>query len=318
VVSYKADRLESQIRASLDECAGSVKQTGRGRWDFALVNGKSLPVTARLSDDWLLFDAPVRDRLEGDDLWRLLRLNGTLGSLCKFVLMPDRHSVHLRADVPLARHEGDPGDFDDDLNPTGAVSLTELCSDLKAGFHSFKEEQISVPAVSQVDSAACEHLSEELRQRCADAGWPFIERSPGTLMVELNARGGFYQAIVQRRGMGAHLSVELSSFDDLSGAGRQALSTLLLSGGGQVKLASPAVDEQPDRIAVRFRVVFSALPAVGELTHALSALSIASEICGRETRAIQDDSIARHYLAISDIAAELAESRKTAISSAAD
>jgi hypothetical protein len=317
VVSYAANRLESQIAASLEKCAGSVRQTNRGRWDFALVNGKSLPMTARLYDEWLLLDAPVSDRLGRQDLWRLLRLNGTLGGLCKFVLMPNRGSVHLRADVPLPDHENVICDSED-LEATMSIRLSEVCSDLKSAFCSLRGEQTGIRTIPQVDSAVCERQGKELRQRLAEAGWPFIERSAGTLMVELDAQGGFYQAIAQQRGMGAYLSVELSSFDGLAGIGRQALSTLLLSAGGQAKLARPAIDEQTNRITARFEVTFTSIPAVNELTHALSALSVASEICGRETRAIQDETIATHYLTIRCTAADLAESKEEAMLSAAD
>lgn len=317
-MSYETNKLESQIAASLERCARSVKQTSRGRWEFAVVNGKSLPMTARLSEEWLTFDAPVGDRLASRDLWRLLLLNGALGGPCKFVLMRDRSAVHLRADLPLQDGEDDvfetgPGNYSID-----ATALSEVCSQFKVAFRGFKGEEMVPRALPQIDSAGREHWSEALRQRCTEANWPFIERSPGALTIELDVRGCFYQAIVQQRGLGAHVSVELSSYEGLAGRNRQALSVLMLSAGGQVKLARPAVEEQANRIAARFEVFFASIPRVTELTHALSALSLASELCGREAKAIQDDTVARHYLAIANTAAEPAESGEEQMVSAAD
>jgi hypothetical protein len=49
------------------------------------------------------------------------------------------------------------------------------------------------------------------------------------------------------------------------------------------------------------------MPHASELAHALSALSVACSLCGREARAVQDEIIAREYLTIGSHISQRAE-----------
>src|SRR6185503_16605128 len=107
---YAVDKQERLISMSLEKCGASSNQTGRGRWELEMVNGKSVSASAMLLDGWLILEAPVSDRLDRADLWGLLTLNASLVGLSKFVLMPDRRSVQVRCDISLA---GDDDEFEE-------------------------------------------------------------------------------------------------------------------------------------------------------------------------------------------------------------
>ena len=301
MMTYGAEARENQIAIALGRCAASAKQAGSGHWEFALANGKVLGVSARLVEDWLLLDSPLTDRIGPGDWWRLLRLNRTLHGLSKFVLMPDGQSVHLLADIPLPGADDTDGDSERMSDGVLTTRLVETCGGLKAAYRNFLGEKVSEypTSASPVNpEGPVNNRVAQLRQLCGDAGWPFIERSAGTLMVDLDVRGGYYQAAVEQRFDGVEVAVEIAQSEALGETSRRALSLLLLATGAIVRLARPSIEEHEYQAAMRFDVRFTTMPAAVELAHAFASLSVACAMSGREARALQDDAIARDYLAI--------------------
>ena len=285
-MSYQ--RHENQIAIALGQCATSVKLAGNRHWEFTLANGKPLGVTARLSEEWLVLDALVSERITRGAWWDLLRLNAGIRGLSRFALAKQ---VRLRADIPLT---------DEDDASALTTRLLETCAGLKAAFGSLRGEKPGDQSATTRDrfEKPGEQQVDELRRRCSETSWRFIERSAGKLMIDLDVRSGFYQATVEHREAGVAVSVEILQPNVLSETCRQALALLLLATGAQVKLARPSVEENENRIDVRFEVRFDSPPTANELEHAFSGLSVACEIAAREAHALQDDSIARDYLAL--------------------
>ena len=335
-MTYVADTRENLIAISLARCASSVKRAGNAQWEFALTNGKPLGVSARLIEDWLVLDAALPDRIERGGWFDLLRLNASLQGLGKFVLIPDgrptnfslSHAaataadcklrktevcrasryVHLRADIPLPADEESESDYQDALSGGLMTRLQETCAGLKSAFQSVREEKTANHTVppSPVDlEGKVDSRVEELRRLCRATGWPFIERSAGKLMVDLDVRSAFYQAAFEQSAEGAHVSVEVAHFENLGDASCQALGLLLLAMGARVKLARPSIMQNGNQVIARFEVRFATMPAVVELTHAFSSLSVACALSGREAHAIQDEVIARNYLATTGAQASL-------------
>lgn len=312
-MSYLAKTRETQIAAALGQCTASVKRTGSGQWEFELANGKPLGVSARLFEDWLLLEAPMTGRITRDGWWDLLRLNASLPGLSKFVLTPDcgrsRQTevcrtppyVHLRADIPLPDDGESESNCGSGIDGVLTTRLLETCAGLKGAFRSFRGEKTSdheAPTSPVNSEGRGEQRFDELRRLCSDTAWPFIERSGGKLMIDLDVRSGFYQAAVEQRDAGTEVAVEIVRSEAFSETSRQALSLLLLGTGALVKFARPAVEETEDQIAARFEVKFTTTPTAIELAHALSSLSVACAVSGREARALQDEGIARNYLAV--------------------
>jgi len=302
---YAVDKQEKRIAMSLEKCGASISQTGRGRWELEMVNGKSVSASAALLDGWLSIDAPVTDRIERADLWGLLTLNASLAGLSKFVLMPDHRSVHVRCDLSLA--DDDYG-FEEITANDPAARVQEECAGMKNALARFHNEKPSAKPKSNLGSDnddACK--SEHLRRVCDDAAWKFTERSTGKFVVDLEAQGGFFQAVVEQRSAGAYVSAEVARWDALAESSRHALAVLLLRAGALVRMVRPAIEEHETQIGARFEVSFNTLPKAVELAHALSALSVACSLSGREARAVQDEIIAREYLTIGSYISQRAE-----------
>jgi hypothetical protein len=291
-VTYLANGREKKIFESLKKWSTSVEQVGGGRWKLALANGKSFALSAEVEDQWLTLDAPVSDRVTREAMWDLLRLNTTLEGPSKFLLLPDNRSVHLRAELLLEDDQSE--DRFDDESDYVSERLHHACTGMKAAFQRFHGK----PTYSIEQGVSDESRLEELRRRCDNAGWPFTERSEGKLAVELDTPEGFYQALVEQQDAGARVSIEITRCASLGETSRQALSALLLKCGALVRLARPSIEETDNSVAARFEVSFGGMPTAIEVRSALSSLSVACAICGREARVLGDPSIAKQYLAI--------------------
>jgi hypothetical protein len=138
--------------------------------------------------------------------------------------------------------------------------------------------------------------------RCRDSGWTVGEREPGRLVVDLDVPGAFEQAFVETR---SDLSVVVSvpvletaapDAESRPLVCRQAFGLLLLRVTGLMRMARVALDKR-DEASARFEVVFEIEPSAAELAHAFSALSVASQVAGREAAMLwSDEVVAQAYV----------------------
>lgn len=305
------------IADSLKKYSPSVEQIGHGQWEFALSNGAALQVTAQMDEEWLLLKVPLNNSkkhgptasrdfwelLQGmlmeaslwkhGRVWELLQWNADLTGGGKFALLPEEQSINLRAEIPLG----------EDVDLAGRIH--QACTGFKTALERLrggktKDYQAGPhPAIFAADPV--QSAGPDLSRLCHEAAWPFTERSAGKLVVDLDVPDGFYQAIIQERMSQVHVSVELAACESLSLSQlcRQALGALLLIACGMVRLARATAEEREGRTAVRFEVVFVSPPCAAEMAHALSALSVACRLCGREAKVLQqDEGAAEEYLAL--------------------
>jgi hypothetical protein len=307
-VTYLSNKQEKRIAMALERSGVLVKQSGRGRWELALTNGKAVAATATLAGDWLILDAALGQRADREGLLRLLALNASLRGLSKFVLPPDPRTTHVRCDIPLVEDEGGGVGLEAETESELERKIEIECAGLKKALARFHGEKRDAEAVSKMaaDTGRIKEGAEQLHRACNESGWKFSERTTGRLVVDLEAEGGFYQAAVAQRNEGAQVSVDLARWDRVEETSRHALATLLLRAGGLVRMARPSIEQLEAQIEARFEIVFTAIPAAAELAHAFSALSVACSLCGREAKAVQDEVIAREYLIVVDSNAERA------------
>ena len=83
----------------------------------------------------------------------------------------------------------------------------------------------------------------------------------------------------------------------LTAQSRRAIAILLLTASGIVRHARAAVSDTAEEAVLGFEAAFASRPCAVEMGHALSALWVACELVGREVRVLEDDRVARHYLA---------------------
>jgi hypothetical protein len=153
----------------------------------------------------------------------------------------------------------------------------------------------------------------DVRELCREAGWEFTERASGTLSVGLDAGKGACRALIGHGpGRPVRLAVELAAGRALTPAARRAVGLLGLRAGAIVRMVRGAVEEDgsdaeaepsgPDRrsrnAAVRLEVVLGPAPTPARIDHALSALSVAWRMCGREALALCGQRAAKEYLSV--------------------
>jgi hypothetical protein len=134
-----------------------------------------------------------------------------------------------------------------------------------------------------------------LKQICAEAGWPFVERASGKLAVELEVANGFYQALLVPTGRGVQIGCDLATCD-AAPLCRQAIGGLLLAASAAVRLVRAAIAPGEVPPVARFEVVFASAPCPLELANALESLSVACSHCGEEVNMLQDHAVAQRYL----------------------
>lgn len=313
---------EITITDSLKKCSPSVEQIAPEHWKFALSNGASLHVTARMEEEWLLLDAPlpnsgkygltfskgVWELFQGTllevslrnsgkrglttprSVWELLQGNAQVPGGGKFVILPDEQSAHLCAEILL----------DDEVDLAGRIH--QACAGFKTALErlrggKMKDYQADPhPVIFAADPG--QSMGCDLLRLCHEAGWPFAERSAERLVVDLEVPDGFYQAILEKRMSRVHVWVELIACESLPQQCRQALGILLLT-ACRIVMVRATAEEREDRTTARFEVVFASPPCAAELAHALSALSVACRFFGREAKVLQQDEVvASEYLAL--------------------
>jgi hypothetical protein len=140
---------------------------------------------------------------------------------------------------------------------------------------------------------------EDLLSLCQESGWPFVEREGERFMVTLEVSHGFFQATVTATPAGIGVTADLGEVRFPSPTSQEALARLLLGVCGHLRLARGILTENASaQIRIRFEVVLDETPSIAELTHALSALSLACECCGKEaTVLVENQEVAQLYLA---------------------
>ena len=118
-------------------------------------------------------------------------------------------------------------------------------------------------------------------------------------MVTLEVSHGFYQATVEITPDGLRVTADLGAVHFPFPTTQEAIARLLLRACGHLRLARGIfIEHAGAQITIRFEVVLDETPSIAELTHALSALSLACESCGTEaTVLVENQDVAQLYLA---------------------
>jgi hypothetical protein len=253
---------------------GVAQESPVSRWDLTLCE---TPVVARQDEPWLVMTAPVAGSFE---LSALPARNAGLPGLVKFALSADGEP-EIRAEIPL----------DEEAAPLIREALRgfERAFALVRGGECEPPPGEASPAVSQ----------DDLKRLCAEAGWACTPRGDNSCAVELECPGAFLQASLAPRGDGLRVSVQLASCDKSAADPVSALSILFLKTGAAVRMARPVFETNEGRVHARFEVTFSAVPSPAQLAHALSALSVAAQLCAEEAGALQEPDLVREFLAMS-------------------
>jgi hypothetical protein len=266
---------------------GSRMRHGGGRkWRIRFPGRRG---TARLDNQWLEFTVPARRRNRRPDT-HLLEKNNSLAGNAKHILI-DGGNIQLRADVPL--------------HSTHRSASDQLANSIRTAMAGLADAagvaRYMAPTVCDRSTAERPESGVDLGSLFADLDWRTSAPAPRELTAELKVTNGkFYQATVVHDESKREATVDLLSTGDLENAvSRLALGVLLLSTGTVVRLARPVARVRGNAHGLGFAVELSPSPTAEELDHALSALSVACDTCGRELEALKEDpDLARDFLAM--------------------
>lgn len=293
------------IHEALAQTGRLVTRTSSATWSVALKSAPS-PITVQFTENWLTFAARVEcppagrhdltpPNLTPTDLADLLHNNSTLTGSLKFGLTPRRAELQLLAELAVA-DELDVATRIGDLCGALASVAQQTASTPSTGFKDLAE----TISLGNVASQAIDPPAGDCLMRLAEeSGWPCQARASGQLVMRLDLQDGVAYATLEANGQsGCRLSVPLEVAQDLTPPSRTAIDLLLLTACRLVRMVRAArTFEQSAGIYV-WEMVWSDIPAAGELHHALSALSVACRMTAREAELLGTEDIARDYLAV--------------------
>jgi hypothetical protein len=271
----------------------TIGQIALQEWQVVLRDCPGLLVCVRAIEHvWLTFTAPLVSRsvasLSDQEVWALLQWNGALPGGVRFAVRLGVPCVSLQAEIAI----------DAETNLIDRIAETcagFLCAWAKV--HASKAEQVDALTRSAC-SVSVPKKPCDLPSLCREAQWPCTERADGRITVTLDVpHETFCATLTQRQSDGVRIAVELLSTDELAAPCQRALGLLLLTVSGAVRMIRTVAVPHAERSIVQCEVQFTSTPAVTEVSHALSALSVAVRLCHCELEVLRHDAaIATAYL----------------------
>jgi hypothetical protein len=272
-----------RIEEALSRSSTKVERSAPSRWRACLVNGSTTWLDVRLVDTtWLVVESSATRKGRSPAPWGLLRRNQQLPAGLKFVRTDSPRRARLRAELVL----------ENDFKMLGE-RVREACESCRSAMEATRGPGWAAAALEG------EEVIEgvDLAGLCEEAGWSCYERSSGPVAVPLEVRDGGGQALVASRGRnGLILTAEIYEGPRPGKTARRALACLLLRATSLVRLVRAFADLGEDGVSVGLEVCLSKRRDASSLSGALSALSVAWELCGLEAPAVLDEGIAAQYL----------------------
>jgi len=280
--SHGADGLGSVLDSVLVRHRCKVDRLAPGVWRAA---GHAVePFVVKAADGWLTIHGSAPEEIARQPPSTLLGYASSLPGHTKLVAGVQDDGISLRAELPL--------DAEADL----AAQLPAIVAAFAAREKDVAETSCCVDeATGQVSDN--QHTAS-LSERCAEAGWPAVERPTGELAVELEVPGIFVQATLhQYQDCGWWVDVPLVSGEPATTGCREATARLLLRVSRLVRLVQAALIPAQGGTPPGFRVWLPSTAFSSAFGHAFAALSIGCRLCAREAAVLwHDERIAQAYL----------------------
>jgi len=260
-------------------------------WRFVASNGAKIGVRARIVDDWFELTASTADAspIAPARAWPMLQFNAGIDGPTRLALTPGACTTHLRADL-----------FIEDGADLSHVEMRvgQVLADLQSRFHDFHQAEDSCELEWPPVDAAPPPDATRLVQICTEAGWPCSERASGHVAVAIDAGSAPYQASIERtRSGGLRAVVDLFNSSANTPSSRAATGLLLLGASAVVRSVKGVVITSDDARNAGVAAEIEDPLSGTAVDRALSALTVACRLVGREAQALRDDSLARLYLA---------------------
>jgi hypothetical protein len=281
-------RLPSQASAqdavtrALKAHLASVRRITPARWTCAL-EGARRSLSASLDGGWLVLDVPAEAFARQASGPELLHWSACLPPPVKWVRDPGCEA-RLRAEIPL-----DSLDDGEEVIGSACAALLQAARQDAAGFCIADTDSEAGPGVG---------LDVDLQALCEELDLPRRRSSGDEPCIGLDVPGESWSARIESLGPNDVLFVELvPAMEALAPAARTAVAMLLLACAWHIRAVRSVARGPEGGGAAGLEVPWTAPPDARQLESALTCLSVACASCGREALAVQQESIARQYLA---------------------
>ncbi len=236
----------------------------------------------RVETDWVRLAVSLPNEYE-HDLIKLLELNQTVPGGAKFCLCPSGKPALLLDIIVHSQHQNV-----EKIIQEGGVILQQALDFL-----------CKTAPLNPLPQSKPEADYTALKAICSETGWPVLERSPGTLLVELEGTPSFSQAEITLHHHGLVVSVLLGEWDEqLPDICTQAITHLLLRACQLFRMVRSASEVKVNTHRALLLVSLEAADLETDLPMALSALSVSAARMKHELLALKQVDIASTYLAM--------------------
>jgi len=278
------------VGKALKEGGASVHRATGGRFSFTLKNGGLLAGAVSMTDHWISVCATSSaandsgTSLDGKALWSLLEMNGQLEGPVRFAINSSLHES-LRADIPAE-------------SPTATEELIEVCKAFK-GAHGHYARCSSDEGRGrdnpEEDSARIMQVAD-WNAGLENTRWALVSKQD-RIYADLDVPGLVQAELIRRNDDRVGAVVPLaSSRGELPAICRQAIATFLLMVSGISRGVRPFVRQESDRTHLYVDYEFKLQDAACGVDRALSSLSVAVGLCGREVRALMQEEVCKAYM----------------------
>jgi len=232
----------------------------------------------RRDNEWVLADIP-QTATRDHDFFDLLIQNANLPSSYRYAIT-DSGTLVIRSDYPQAAFSDD-----DDSEYTGEFGVLDSTDSASAARRS---DQDADPL--HLAKAACS---------CRSGRWTCVERSDGSIAVDLELRTGAASVSIDASADGLELCVDLLTIDSDDRTNPkvcESLGLFLLRVSGAVHMIRPQATCNGDQVSVQLLIFIPSKAVHRRLLHALASLSVAASTCRTECRMLLDPSLADIFL----------------------
>ncbi len=267
--------------AALARLGALGRQLGPSSWEITLASDQVSTGQVRFDDGVIRLAAPVvGPQWPPDRLWEILNRNGLAGPGVRLGLSQGRRILLI-----------------------GEIVLENVC-EIESRIGRLLANMTQLDRTWNEDSAG----PADPAALCQEAGWEFTCRDNAVVVrLEANRRGMGMQAaaipfsaLINAHGGVLRCVVELAGDDaPPPEPNRAAVAELLIRVAAQIRLARPAATAVDGRNALIFESLLLSSASACEFGKALSALSVAVQLCGPEAAALyRDADLAREFLRI--------------------
>ena len=291
--------IEATIEAALRASARHVQRTPAGDWRLTVANGTAFDVRARIADgEWLEMTArsPKASAPRGTaPPWSLLCLNARLTGYTRLATRPGG-DTELRAELFVGASTGEPVDGERPLE----TDVAALCENLRRAHCETRALGSTTGCPLSPWPDPTEGGADEIARLCAEAGWSATSHASGEVTVPLAGRADGFDVCLTFDGRSRlRAVVPVTAGPVASGASRAALASLLLEVSSAVRMVKGVVFRRGDVDVAGIAMADECpAPSPAAIDRALAALAVACGLAGREAQVLQDDALARSYLAL--------------------